>query len=508
MPFFIKTSQVRALTVEEILNQISELQATIEGLQQSQSEQQEQSWCHDFNVSLKYGDTGKETQALQIALEKEGFSIPNSEKLIGSYFGPNTASGVVGFQEKYSSEILEERNLEHGTGFAGQVTRNKLNKIYGCNAVMGPSLEIISPDGGEAWEPGKEYAITWKSKNLDYIIISLIHDENICAINKQPIEASLQSYTYNLSTGDCTVPVSEEVKIQISKTDGLILDSSDEYFSVVSGKISCEDNVCSAEETFESCAQDCGHKISPYDADVDICSDDNGAIYPAIGPSSANWFVENCAQRKYYEVNPEEKIFLVTRTDKKECYHPDFYIHEQENEKWEYKKYFDLINVRDNTQSSSYVPETDKIRIHAPKCFYLDIYTENPVVKETSGLVSPSVEEKLIDSNNSNLDDTTEVPAIIEKEEVCNINKLWSWDYCSVECPCDAGEGDCATNEDCETGYCAQNVGSKYNQYYSMDVCEEKSESELEPNLEPQEPIEEQTVDPLGLPNETTPESP
>jgi hypothetical protein len=58
--------------------------------------------------------------------------------------------------------------------------------------------------------------------------------------------------------------------------------------------------------------------------------------------------------------------------------------------------------------------------------------------------------------------------------EDCHTSNLWSWGYCTSGCKCDAGQGDCDTNADCNTGYCAQDVGSKYGQVSSMDVCEEK----------------------------------
>jgi len=52
-------------------------------------------------------------------------------------------------------------------------------------------------------------------------------------------------------------------------------------------------------------------------------------------------------------------------------------------------------------------------------------------------------------------------------------NVVWAGDWCSAESPCPAGEGDCDKNEDCLTGYCAQNVGRNYRKFITMDVCEE-----------------------------------
>ncbi len=53
-------------------------------------------------------------------------------------------------------------------------------------------------------------------------------------------------------------------------------------------------------------------------------------------------------------------------------------------------------------------------------------------------------------------------------------NAMWQWGYCNEYSKCSAGEGDCDIAVDCATGYCAQNVGAKYGQRPSMDVCEVK----------------------------------
>lgn len=64
--------------------------------------------------------------------------------------------------------------------------------------------------------------------------------------------------------------------------------------------------------------------------------------------------------------------------------------------------------------------------------------------------------------------------SIVEKD--CHTSPLWSWGYCSEDCKCYEGEGDCDRDSDCHTGYCAQNVGVKYGQHWSIDVCEEEVE--------------------------------
>jgi hypothetical protein len=49
----------------------------------------------------------------------------------------------------------------------------------------------------------------------------------------------------------------------------------------------------------------------------------------------------------------------------------------------------------------------------------------------------------------------------------------FGWDFCSPDCPCTHGEGDCDSNADCRDGtVCKQNVGARYGKSSSLDVCE------------------------------------
>jgi hypothetical protein len=82
-----------------------------------------------------------------------------------------------------------------------------------------------------------------------------------------------------------------------------------------------------------------------------------------------------------------------------------------------------------------------------------------------------------------------------EEEEItttCHTAPLWDWDYCSSVCKCEAGQGDCDSNLQCATGYCALDVGAKYGQDQWMDVCEEK------PAYQPIIPSTEEKGSPLA----------
>lgn len=130
--------------IQALLAQIAQLQAKIAQLGGGPK-----SWCYDFNTNLRFGNSGVEVQALQTALQKEGFSAGASGQ-----FDEATASAVVGFQQKYASEILTPLGLKFGTGYVGPSTRAKLNALYGCGIAVPPpppsgvTLQSISPSSG------------------------------------------------------------------------------------------------------------------------------------------------------------------------------------------------------------------------------------------------------------------------------------------------------------------------------------------------------------------------
>lgn len=93
--------------------------------------------CMDFGMNLRFGanvndlNTKLEVLKLQQALGKEGFNIQSSE--LGMY-GDSTRQAVKAFQEKYKSDVLAPFGLSNGSGYAGAVTRMKLQALYGCRA--------------------------------------------------------------------------------------------------------------------------------------------------------------------------------------------------------------------------------------------------------------------------------------------------------------------------------------------------------------------------------------
>ena len=139
---FCITPTAKALTNAEISALVAQIQAQIAELMaqvaQLQAQQGTDTWCHTFNVNIKDGDSGPEVTALQTALTKEGFNVTGDPQ---GTFDDATASGVVGFQEKYAESILTPLGLAHGTGKVALATRTKLNSLYGCTTTCTPSWQ-------------------------------------------------------------------------------------------------------------------------------------------------------------------------------------------------------------------------------------------------------------------------------------------------------------------------------------------------------------------------------
>lgn len=258
--FLLKPSNAKAITAEELRAQMDALLKQIEQLRAQLTEiEGKKPWCHNFVTNLGYGKRGAQIEALQIVLEKEGFTIPESEKE-DKYFGDFTASAVVGFQEKYASEILAPWGLEHGTGYVGPTTRAKLNALYGCKTK--PDITVISPNGGETWTKGTTQTIKWQDNAPipplcpppcvppapKYYDIKLLPYYPPCtgevcpglSIAPYTIAKSVYGSSYNwlvgkvldtYGTGD-TAP-DGSYTIQICQTGSTTCDSSDSYFKIV-----------------------------------------------------------------------------------------------------------------------------------------------------------------------------------------------------------------------------------------------------------------------------------
>ncbi|OHA54673.1 MAG: hypothetical protein A2Z62_00400 [Candidatus Terrybacteria bacterium RIFCSPLOWO2_02_42_20] len=165
--------------IQSLMNQIKLLQAQLVQLQNSPNTSLE--WCYTFDKNLKFDNKGKEIIALHQALEKEGFGPfdrGGDDFNAFEVFAEQTASAVVGFQQKYKDDILTPNGLKYGTGFVGKFTRAKLNQLYGCGASTRPvtdngsghSITVLSPNGGETWTKGTTQTIKWQDNTPQILI--------------------------------------------------------------------------------------------------------------------------------------------------------------------------------------------------------------------------------------------------------------------------------------------------------------------------------------------------
>jgi len=269
--FNFNVQAVKSMTTAEIQALIAQLQAQIAQLQKQLTEVggTPAVWCHDFNTSLRYEDTGSEVEALQAVLEKEGLYGPPSMKSKDSpsYFGDYTASAVVSFQEKYRKDILEPLGLTHGTGFVGKSTRTELNTLYGCGVItpttpilqptpiastpiptptptptptpqvtttptITSSIAVLSPNGGEQWSIGNTYTVKWGLTGSIAGVHFELYKGGVFFAGLGGMSPSPTSFTWDTVNTSNLMPGSD-YKIRIkSSEDPTVYDESDNYFNI------------------------------------------------------------------------------------------------------------------------------------------------------------------------------------------------------------------------------------------------------------------------------------
>jgi len=182
-------SQAKATMISsDIQSMIDQLRAKINELQIQLFELKKepaQDTCK-FNLNLKLGDKGSDVEALQEALEKEGFSV--GEEKNTKYFGILTRLAVTNFQEKYSDDILKPLGLKKGTGLVKESTRLKLKGIY-CGAPYFQANESISVSFS--------YPLYSVLENESQAVITV----NLSAANDKDITVEYETFNGNATPG-------------------------------------------------------------------------------------------------------------------------------------------------------------------------------------------------------------------------------------------------------------------------------------------------------------------
>ena len=113
--------------IEQLKRQIAEYQAKINVILGSGNSSFA---CSEIKNNLYFGlKSNQEVSCLQEFLKNQGADI-YPEGLVTGNFLSLTQQAIIRFQEKYASEILAPLGLVKGTGYVGQMTRNKINQLF------------------------------------------------------------------------------------------------------------------------------------------------------------------------------------------------------------------------------------------------------------------------------------------------------------------------------------------------------------------------------------------
>ncbi len=99
-----------------------------------------------------------------------------------------------------------------------------------------PSIEVTYPNGGEEWQAGETYEITWNQENVDSVYLDLVSSGGIVTVidNITIDSAETQgSYSYTVPT---TLNLDGEYKVKLTGYligVGSSIDESDDYFTIL-----------------------------------------------------------------------------------------------------------------------------------------------------------------------------------------------------------------------------------------------------------------------------------
>ena len=115
--------------IQQLLEKIATLKQEIARILALNSNGGSSVYCSALSNNLYIGMTNNsDVQCLQKFLKNQGVNI-YPEGLVTGNFGNLTKAAVIRFQEKYASDILAPIGFSKGTGYVGEQTRIKINKL-------------------------------------------------------------------------------------------------------------------------------------------------------------------------------------------------------------------------------------------------------------------------------------------------------------------------------------------------------------------------------------------
>ena len=397
---------------------------------------------------------------------------------------------------------------------------------YGCMAgACNKGITVISPNGGEQWVKGGTYEIKWESEGVENVYIDVVSYElpSIARTIVSSIPASIGSFSWKIGDKWPDIATGDKYKIRVYAFpfNTTVYDRSDGYFSIVTG-IACTDSdsgkdyytkgFCTDKtQTYsdgcllnvvneyycDSISNSCKNEVFTcpngckdgaclktcedlwwYDSEHQYCQQGQFCgLYMYSGLETFNTQAE-CET----SLPPQQKSITITSPNGGERWE----INLQQKISWTYTT--DIYNQVDillggYDQLGNLIDDWKLIKagVSTSQKTYYWVPSESPLYLPSSFSREPAKYKIKIREGydiGTPFSDTSDDYFLITKED-CHTVLLWDWNYCKPGCKCDAGEGDCDTNDDCNTGYCAQNVGTKYGQVSTMDVCETKEEKSI-----------------------------
>ncbi|MFA6252569.1 MAG: Ser-Thr-rich GPI-anchored membrane family protein [Candidatus Paceibacterota bacterium] len=177
--------------------------------------------------SIKWNSTGIDKVDINLEFETGG-GINIASNLSASLGNYSWLVNTVGATAKHKIIISESIP-------AGTAASNVYDKSDSFFKIVSPSLQVLSPNGGETLIAGKTYKVKWSSTGIDKINISLQCDvggfNGIDIASK--VKASLGSYTWKVNTdslASCKVKISDPDNVNNS-------DISDNSFNIIRSSI-------------------------------------------------------------------------------------------------------------------------------------------------------------------------------------------------------------------------------------------------------------------------------
>ena len=189
-------------TIAELEKKVRQLQAQVETMERSESQERAtngvrrdqvtdatgdteaemlQPCAQRWQQDLRVGSVGEDVLYLQQFLNQysaatrvasQGAGSPGNET---TYFGPRTASALVRFQESYRADILVPNDLQNGTGYFGPSSRAKVRSmcqnmtdVNGASNTTGTETTTSSNSSRVIEEATSEPETTNDSNNVEY----------------------------------------------------------------------------------------------------------------------------------------------------------------------------------------------------------------------------------------------------------------------------------------------------------------------------------------------------